>query len=288
MVKRKLTTVFCADVQQYGKMMARDEAGTLDRLRRYRSIMEKLFDKRDGRKVNTWGDAVIAEFISVVEAVRCAVEIQEAISSENRDLPDADQMWFRIGINLGDVMEDNGDIYGDGVNMASRLESLAEPGGIMVSQSVYNFTHRQLAIGYDFAGEQRGKDDDQPFASYRVRMGGQNSQQEEQLQQAQAQTAFVHHAAPDQDKGEKTPVAKLDEAVEKFRDWFSGQNKKVRFSVMMIGFFFAINLLFSGIATPWFIFPSFPFAMMIVMNMRADRKRKKEEGETNGGSATSN
>lgn len=278
MVKRKLTTVFCADVQHYGKMMARDETGTLERLRRYRAIMERLFDKRDGRKVNTWGDAVIAEFASVVEAVRCAVEIQEAVTSENRDLPEEEQMWFRIGINLGDVMDDSGDIYGDGVNMASRLESLADPGGILVSQSVYNFTHRQLAIGYDFAGEQRAKDDDQPFASYRVRMGGENKPQDAQpMKEAQAHSAHGHQATAGNDAAEKTPVAKLDEAVEQFRGWFGDQNKKVRFSVMMIGFFFLINLLFSGIATPWFIFPSFPFAMMIVMSMRAEKRKRSEE-----------
>ncbi|MEW9835793.1 adenylate/guanylate cyclase domain-containing protein [Mesorhizobium sp. ZMM04-4] len=100
-MKRKLTTIFCADVQRYSTLMAGDEAGTLARLQRYRSIMNDLFERHEGRKVNTWGDAVIAEFGSVVEAVRCAVEIQDAIGAENRDLPESRQMWFRIGINLG-------------------------------------------------------------------------------------------------------------------------------------------------------------------------------------------
>ena len=126
-MKRKLTTIFCADVQSYSAMMAGDEAETLARLRRYRSIMGELFERHEGHKVNTWGDAVIAEFSSVVEAVRCAVEIQDAIGAENRDLPGNKQMWFRIGINLGDVMQDGGDLYGDGVNVAARLESLADP-----------------------------------------------------------------------------------------------------------------------------------------------------------------
>ena len=105
-MKRKLTTIFCADVQSYSSLMAGDEAETLARLQRYRSIMGDLFQRHEGRKVNTWGDAVIAEFASVVEAVRCAVEIQDAIGAENRDLPETGQMWFRIGINLGDVMQD--------------------------------------------------------------------------------------------------------------------------------------------------------------------------------------
>ena len=100
----------------------------------------------------------------VVEAVRCAVEIQDAIGAENRDLPEVKQMWFRIGINLGDVMQDGGDLYGDGVNVAARLESLADPGGIMVSATVFNLTNRHLAFGYDFAGEQKVKGQDEPIA----------------------------------------------------------------------------------------------------------------------------
>ena len=177
-LKRKLTTIFCADVQSYSALMARDEADTLQRLQRYRAIMAELFERHDGRKVNTWGDAVIAEFGSVVEAVRCGVEIQDAISAENRDLPQDKQMWFRIGINLGDVMQDGTDLYGDGVNVASRLELLADPGGIMVSETVYDLTHRQLSFAYDFAGEQKVKGQDNPIAGYRVRMPGSNTSPE--------------------------------------------------------------------------------------------------------------
>jgi adenylate cyclase len=175
-MKRKLTTIFCADVQSYSTLMASDEADTLARLQRYRAIMGELFERHEGRKVNTWGDAVIAEFSSVVEAVRCGVEIQDAIGAENRDLSPEKQMWFRIGINLGDVMQDSGDLYGDGVNVAARLESLAEPGGIMVSETVFNLTNRLLAFGYDFAGEQKVKGQDDPIPSYRVRMPGRNAE----------------------------------------------------------------------------------------------------------------
>lgn len=271
MVKRKLTTVFCADVQNYGRMMARDEAKTLARLNRYRDIMDGLFEKHDGRKVNTWGDAVIAEFTSVVEAVRCAVEIQEAINGENHELPDTERMWFRIGINLGDVMVDKGDIYGDGVNMASRLESLADPGGVMVSQSVYNFTHKQLALGYDFAGEQKAKDDDQPFATYRVRLGGENEPRMETAPgQAQASAAA---AVPG--NGETTRINQLISVLERFRDWLTAQNKRVRFAVGMIGLFLGINVVFTGIADPWFVFPSIPFAIMILLELRKAKQKEK-------------
>ena len=137
--------------------------------------MSELFERHDGRKVNTWGDAVIAEFSSVVEAVRCGVEIQDAIGAENREPAEAKQMWFRIGINLGDVMQDGTDLYGDGVNVASRLESLADPGGIMVSETVYDLTHKQLSFAYDFAGEQKVKGQDNPIVGYRVRMPGSNA-----------------------------------------------------------------------------------------------------------------
>ena len=170
-IKRKLTTIFCADVQSYSMPTAGDEADTLARLQRYRAIMSDLFERHEGRKV-IWGDAVIAEFPSVVEAVRCAVEIQDAIGAENCDLPQAKQMLFRIGINLGDVMEDGSDLYGDGVNVAARLELIADPGGIMVSETVFNLTNRHLAFGYDFAGEQKVKGQDEPIPSYRVRMPG--------------------------------------------------------------------------------------------------------------------
>ena len=122
-----------ADAQGYSALMASNEAATLERLNRYRAIMSALFVRHEGRQVNTWGDAVITEFASVVEAVRCAVEIQDSLGAENRGLPKSQQMWFRIGINLGDVMVDGNDLYGDGVNVAQRLEALAEPGGILVS-----------------------------------------------------------------------------------------------------------------------------------------------------------
>jgi adenylate cyclase len=173
-LKRKLTTILLADVQGYSGMMEADEAATLERLQRYRSIMGSLFQRYDGRQVNTWGDAVIAEFPSVVEAVRCAVEIQDSLTAENRSLPKSEQMWFRIGINLGDVMVDNQDLYGDGVNVAARLQSLAEPGGIMVSRPVYELAHKQLAIAFDFVGNQQVKNIDEPVPSYRVRISGRN------------------------------------------------------------------------------------------------------------------
>jgi len=271
-MKRKLTTIFCADVQSYSALMAGDEAETLARLQRYRSIMADLFERHEGRKVNTWGDAVIAEFSSVVEAVRCAVEIQDAIGAENRDLPDAKQMWFRIGINLGDVMQDGNDLYGEGVNVAARLESLADPGGIMVSETVFNLTNRHLAFGYDFAGQQKVKGQDEPISSYRVRMPGQNIVVDEQTQSgqnAEERSASLLEAPPADRSSERFAgrgnfLDRQFARVRKFRSWYHRQPRGVRIPVGAIGIFAAINLLTTGLSEVWFIYPSIPFVIILI------------------------
>jgi adenylate cyclase len=170
-VKRRLTTILCADVHGYSRLMGADEEGTLGTLRRYRTAIAGLVERHDGRIVNTWGDAVIAEFASVVEAVQCAVEIQQEISSQSSDPPHAHQMRFRIGVNLGDVMVDGSDIFGDGVNIAARLQELAEPGGVVVSASVYDQVHNKLSLGFDCLGPKQMKNV-APVTSYRVTMGG--------------------------------------------------------------------------------------------------------------------
>ena len=276
-LKRKLTTIFCADVQSYSALMASDEADTLQRLQRYRGIMNELFERHDGRKVNTWGDAVIAEFSSVVEAVRCGVEIQDAIGAENRSLPKARQMWFRIGINLGDVMQDGTDLYGDGVNVASRLELLADPGGIMVSETVYDLTHKQLSFAYDFAGEQKVKGQDNPIAGYRVRMPGSNTPRlpdaaisgESQDAKNTAQAFGNTRASAFAD----TPPADPETRFEELRNWFFSQPKTVRVPIAMIGLFATINLLTSGFSEIWFIYPSIPFVLFLLFHFLVLTKR---------------
>lgn len=170
-VKRRLTTVLCADVHGYSRLMEADETGTLETLRRSRAAIARLVERHDGRIVNTWGDAVIAEFASVVEAVQCAVEIQQEISDQDSDTPQTNPMRFRIGINLGDVMVDGTNIYGDGVNIASRLQELAEPGGVVISSSVYDQVHNKLSVGFDCLG-QRALKNIAPLTSYRVTLGG--------------------------------------------------------------------------------------------------------------------
>ena len=171
-VKRRLTTVLCADVHSYSRLMEADETGTLETLRRYFATMSRLVERHDGRIVNTWGDAVIAEFASVVEAVQCAIEIQQEVSNQESDPPQVNPMRFRIGINLGDVMVDGTNIYGDGVNIASRLQELAEPGGVVISSSVYDQVHNKMSVGFDCLG-QRPMKNIAPLTSYRLTLGGQ-------------------------------------------------------------------------------------------------------------------
>lgn len=287
-VKRKLTTILCADVQGYSTLMGADEADTLERLRRYRAIMAELFERHDGRKVNTWGDAVIAEFPSVVEAVRCGVEIQDALGAENRDLPENRQMWFRIGINLGDVMQDGTDLYGDGVNVASRLQSLADAGGIMVSETVYNLTHKQLSFGYDFAGEQKVKGQDQPIAGYRVRMPDSNGPSTT----AEPLDPVAFRQDPPAPLPDQTSVPPPDRSsvptrrrglvdgliakAHSARRWYLRQPRSIRVPVGMIALFATINLLTSGLSQIWFIYPSIPFAAYLALRLVSGGWRKTE------------
>ena len=136
--KRKLTAVFSADVVGYSRLMGEDEAATVKTLEAYKQVMFVLIKQHRGRVVDSPGDNVLAEFASVVDAVQCGVAVQKEIQARNRELPEIRRMQFRIGINLGDVIEEEARIYGDGVNIAARLESLADPGGICVSKTAFD------------------------------------------------------------------------------------------------------------------------------------------------------
>ena len=168
-VKRKLAAILSADVKGYSRLMAADEEGTLRTLNAYRQEMDALVAGRDGRIVGSAGDSVLAEFPSAVEAARCAVEIQEELAARNGELPKDRRLEFRIGINLGDVMVEGDDLFGDGVNVAARLQALAEPGGIYVSGGIYDQIKGKLPFGADFLGEQTVKNIAEPVRVYRLR-----------------------------------------------------------------------------------------------------------------------
>ncbi|NIS67488.1 MAG: hypothetical protein GTO12_00615, partial [Proteobacteria bacterium] len=133
--KRKLTTMLSADVAEYSRLMGQDEASTVKTLKAYQGIMTELIKQHRGRVVDSPGDNVLAEFTSVVDGVQCAVSVQKELQARNAELPEDRRMEFRIGINLGDVIEEEDRIYGDGVNIAARLETLADPGGICISKT---------------------------------------------------------------------------------------------------------------------------------------------------------
>ena len=152
-VKRKLSAILSADVKGYSRLMGDDEVATVRTLEAYRETIASMIQQYRGRVVDSPGDNLLAEFASVVDAVQCAVEIQQVLKAKNSELPENRRMEFRIGVNLGDVIEEGDRIYGDGVNIAARIEGLAEAGGICVSESAYQQIENKLALGYEYFGE---------------------------------------------------------------------------------------------------------------------------------------
>jgi adenylate cyclase len=157
-----------ADVVGYSKLMGDNEAATVQTLEAYKSVMSTLIDQHRGRVIDSPGDNMLSEFASVVDAVQCAVAIQKELNSRNAELPENRKMRFRIGINLGDVIQEEDRIYGDGVNIAARLEALADPGGICVSKTAFDHIETKLPLGYEFLGEQEVKNIAKPVGAYRV------------------------------------------------------------------------------------------------------------------------
>ena len=166
---RKLRAVLYADVAGYGRLTGIDEDATHRRLSTHLNVIEEMVQAHDGRVVHYAGDAVLAEFHAVVDAVTCAVNIQRDLSLRNDQLPEDRRVEFRIGVNLGDVITDRGEIYGDGVNVAVRLETLAEPSGICISESVLIAMGNRLAYRFEYLGDRKVKNMEEPMRVYRVR-----------------------------------------------------------------------------------------------------------------------
>ena len=165
---RRLVAILASDVVGYSRLMGEDEEGTLATLRAHLEIIGKLVAEFDGRVFSGAGDSVMAEFASPVQAVRCAVRIQEQLERRNAELPESRRMHFRIGINLGDVMVEDDNLFGDGVNVASRLQALATPGGISISDSVYQQVRNKIVLGYKHLGEHSVKNIADPLIVYSV------------------------------------------------------------------------------------------------------------------------
>jgi len=269
-IKRRLTTVMCADVKSYTRLMELDEAGTLETLRSYRAAMDGLVGRHDGRIVNTWGDAVIAEFPSVVEAVQCAIEIQTDLKGRNRSLPDDHQMWFRIGINLGDVMVEQDNIYGEGVNIAARLQEAADPGGIVISGPVFDQVHHRLSVRFDRVGAQSFKNVSEPVVSYRVALDSRPAASD-------GGTVRAESLAPNGGGAGRPGAAGFGSSWAGFADWFATLPRPVAFGLALVLMLFFINL-FSGMGTIWFHWPALPIMVMaLFFYLRAGGPRHRRD-----------
>ncbi len=167
---RKLAAIFYADVAGYSRLTGEDEEGTHRRLSEYLDLMSTAIEDHQGNVVHYAGDAVLADFSTITEALTCAALIQRDLQERNRPLPDERKVQFRIGVNLGEVIIDRDDIYGDGVNVAARLEALGEPGGICISESVHTAIGNKLPMDYEFLGEQQVKNIAKPVKAYHARL----------------------------------------------------------------------------------------------------------------------
>jgi adenylate cyclase len=166
--KRKLTSILSADAVGYSRLMEDDEEATVRTLTSYREVITTLIKQHNGMVIDSPGDNLLADFVSIVDAVQCAVSVQNELNARNENLPENRRMDFRIGINLGDVIQEGERIYGDGVNIAARLEGLATPGGICISKTAFDQIERKLPYGYEYIGDQTVKNISKPVGAYRV------------------------------------------------------------------------------------------------------------------------
>ncbi len=174
-VTRKLRAILSADVKGYSRLMSEDETHTIKTIKEYRRIITTIVNDHSGHVVDAPGDNLLAEFSSVVNAVKSAVDIQKALKEKNADLPDDKRLVFRIGVNIGDVVQDGDSLYGDGVNIAARIEGLADPGGVCISRNAYDHIHNKLNFGYEYLGDHSVKNIKQPVRVYKVLMAQEDS-----------------------------------------------------------------------------------------------------------------
>jgi class 3 adenylate cyclase len=247
-IERRLTNIFSADVFGYSRLMGADEAGTLALLNDYKGVMTRLIAQYRGRVVSTAGDALLAEFPSSVMAVQTAVDIQRELAERNQILDPDRQMWFRIGINLGDVIAEQGDIFGDDVNIAARLQSMAEPGGILISGTVFDQVKNKLSLSFNFLGPQRLKNIDAEVPAYSAVMQG--------APRPAFETRAAQKATPEQRQHRLVVSAIRAGAI--------------------VAFFAAINL-FTWSGHLWFQWPSLPVLLIFVL--RATHIFGRQAGE---------
>jgi len=256
--KRKLAAILSADVTEYSRLMREDETATIRMLNAYREVMANLIKQHHGRVVDAVGDNLLAEFASVVDAVQCAIAMQKEIKTRNSQVPDGRKMLFRIGINLGDLVVEGDRIYGDGVNIAARLEALADPGGICISRTAYDQIEDKLPLGYEYLGEQAAKNIIKPIRAYRVVFEPEaeilRAQQSKQRKPAES----IKKEKPRNDKiYEQSANVKPRDRSHFYRHFGT--------YVGVIGFLFIINMLtWSGVI--WFHWPALGWGIGIFLH----------------------
>ena len=253
--KRKLAAILSADVKEYSRLMREDETATIRTLTAYRELMTTLIKQHHGRVVDMVGDNLLAEFASVVDAVQGAVAIQKEIKSRNAQMPESRKMLFRIGINLGDLVVEGDRIYGDGVNIAARLEGMADPGGICISGSAYDQIEDKLPLGYEYLGEKTVKNTVKPVRAYRVLF----EPGEETLRIDKSE----HERRTKPGERDKSSGDKIKETGARFKIWDSSLfHKHLWLYAGVIGFLFLINMLTwdSGI---WFHWPALGWGLLL-------------------------
>jgi adenylate cyclase len=211
-LERKLVAILAADVASYSRLMEIDEEGTLATLSAFRLVTDRLISYHEGRICGTAGDSILAAFGSALAAVQCAVDIQSELGHSNDGLEKDRRMRFRIGINVGDVMLKDGDIFGDGVNIAARLEGLAEPGGICISRGIHDHVMKKLPFEFEDLGEQSVKNIAQPVRVYRLVLAGRGS--ETRSSQSATPAPDAEAEIPSLSEGEAVALASDPQAVE--------------------------------------------------------------------------
>jgi class 3 adenylate cyclase len=252
--KRKLSAIFSADAVGYSRLMRQDEPATVQTLTAYREMISTLIKQHHGRVVDSPGDNVLAEFASVVDAVQSAVAIQRELRLRNAQLASDRRMEFRIGINLGDVIADGDRIYGDGVNIAARLEGIAEPGGICISRTAYDQIEDKLPFGYEYLGQKEVKNIPKPVHAYKVLL------EPDDAKPSFEEPASDTKAQPQQERA--VPDVELEDRL--------GQRNKEAFKrhlrtyVGVIGFLFIVNLLTGG--SYWFYWPALAWGLGLFLH----------------------
>ena len=256
--KRKLAAILSADVTEYSRLMREDETVTIRMLTAYREVMTTLIKQHHGRVVDAVGDNLLAEFASVVDAVQGAIAIQKEIKSQNAQVPDNRKMLFRIGINLGDLVVEGDRIYGDGVNIAARLEGLAEPGGICISRTAYDQIEDKLPLGYEYLGEKPVKNTVKPVRAYKVLFEAEEEKPKVDKSEHKGRTKPVEIDKPSDDKiKEKGATFKIWDRSLFYRHlWvYTG----------VIGFLFIINML-TWHGSIWFHWPALGWGLLVFLH----------------------